>query len=452
MTERKRLDGWKEIADFLQKSVRTTQRLEKEGLPIYRLPNKKSVFTYDEDILNWLNKDKSINENEIDLSSIEKKLYLNVFNKGTLTIFIFFIFSISIVGTILVNKYFLSKGNKKLHYKIREYDDKVVYDILNEKDKVVCSFENRLPYNNILKKFNKKLIILEDLNKDGLDDIIYLNSYVLDKNRMEILYQNKIGKFKSIKNIDLDLSFSWKNILYSSFYPIDMDYYDINQDGEKEIIVAQDSSPYFPSVLRIFNFDKMKELMRIYHPGHIFNFIVKDIDKDGFNEIYVAGTNNRIEEQYSYPIFFKLKINKLQKKLQEINLFDKKNPITNEIPKNITVTYLNLCKDKTKNMFPWEVAFIPEKTKDNLANCDFKVLASGTRYNIYGKLRQDGSTFLRNFHFDKDFNLKDYYYSEPYLMVINKKESDPEIQELSKIKYWNGTAWQSEKCNIPNRK
>ncbi len=49
------LDGWKEIAEYVGKSVRTVQRWEKEeGFPVRRVMSKKSVFAYVDEIDNWL--------------------------------------------------------------------------------------------------------------------------------------------------------------------------------------------------------------------------------------------------------------------------------------------------------------------------------------------------------------------------------------------------------------
>jgi hypothetical protein len=51
-----RLDGWKEIANYLQRSVNTAQRWEAhEGLPVRRLPHGRrgSVFAYSRELEKW---------------------------------------------------------------------------------------------------------------------------------------------------------------------------------------------------------------------------------------------------------------------------------------------------------------------------------------------------------------------------------------------------------------
>src|SRR5205807_8474284 len=52
-----RLDGWKQIAEYLKRDVTTVIRWEREkGLPVQRIPGGKrqAVFAYREDIDGWL--------------------------------------------------------------------------------------------------------------------------------------------------------------------------------------------------------------------------------------------------------------------------------------------------------------------------------------------------------------------------------------------------------------
>jgi hypothetical protein len=60
MSNKERLNSWKEIAEYVDKGVRTCIRWEKElGLPIYRVDKKSShsrVFTYKKEIDQWFKK------------------------------------------------------------------------------------------------------------------------------------------------------------------------------------------------------------------------------------------------------------------------------------------------------------------------------------------------------------------------------------------------------------
>src|SRR5450631_1516633 len=54
--ERKALQSWKEIAAFLGVTVRSVQRWESGGLPVYRQGDgrKARVFAYPEELKQWL--------------------------------------------------------------------------------------------------------------------------------------------------------------------------------------------------------------------------------------------------------------------------------------------------------------------------------------------------------------------------------------------------------------
>jgi len=53
-----RLDGWKEIARFIGRTVRTARRRGKAGMPIYKLPTG-GVFAYKSEIRAWERKHRA---------------------------------------------------------------------------------------------------------------------------------------------------------------------------------------------------------------------------------------------------------------------------------------------------------------------------------------------------------------------------------------------------------
>jgi len=57
MEERRRLDSWKEIVDYLKKSEKTCRLWERKfGLPVHRIADspKAHVFAYADEIDRWL--------------------------------------------------------------------------------------------------------------------------------------------------------------------------------------------------------------------------------------------------------------------------------------------------------------------------------------------------------------------------------------------------------------
>jgi tetratricopeptide (TPR) repeat protein len=57
MSDGRRLNSWKEVAAYLQRDVRTVQRWESEGLPVYRLRHDKlaTIYARTDEIDAWLN-------------------------------------------------------------------------------------------------------------------------------------------------------------------------------------------------------------------------------------------------------------------------------------------------------------------------------------------------------------------------------------------------------------
>ena len=72
-TGKKRLDSWKEIADYLKRDVTTVCRWEKEkGLPVHRLAGgaRQTVFAYEEEIDAWLSGGKEQSSSPAELHEV----------------------------------------------------------------------------------------------------------------------------------------------------------------------------------------------------------------------------------------------------------------------------------------------------------------------------------------------------------------------------------------------
>lgn len=80
----RKLDSWKEIADYLDREVRTVQRWEKtEGLPVHRHEHQKksTVYAYTSELDEWRNKRQPKDDPEADAAFVPEP---DVANDGTL--------------------------------------------------------------------------------------------------------------------------------------------------------------------------------------------------------------------------------------------------------------------------------------------------------------------------------------------------------------------------------
>ena len=77
-SDRPRLDSWKEIADYLNRDVRTVQRWERsEELPVHRILHKKrsTVYAYQDELDIWAS------EKEPTILSSEESWSLNLWQR-----------------------------------------------------------------------------------------------------------------------------------------------------------------------------------------------------------------------------------------------------------------------------------------------------------------------------------------------------------------------------------
>ncbi len=101
MPNREILDSWKEIAVYLNRSVRTCQRFEKKlDLPIHRIDDsyRARVFAYKEEIDLWMENTQHSEENlSLEKSSLKKLLI-------PISILTVFVIAIVVISLILPNK------------------------------------------------------------------------------------------------------------------------------------------------------------------------------------------------------------------------------------------------------------------------------------------------------------------------------------------------------------
>lgn len=102
--ENKRLNSWKEIADYLDRDVRTVSRWEKEkGLPVHRVPGGKrqAIFAYTEEINRWLSSARAKDVNgEGNVSFAERRLPFSPRIAGLAVVFLLVVtFLLIVAGT-----------------------------------------------------------------------------------------------------------------------------------------------------------------------------------------------------------------------------------------------------------------------------------------------------------------------------------------------------------------
>lgn len=286
------LSSWKEIAVYLNVGIRTCHRYEKNfGMPVHRLDSspRARVFAYKEELDVW---QKEMFKRQSD-SFIKKKSTKYIF----LLLLVFTILSI----IVLYNIFFIRRAANS------PFDFTISYStltILDEKRNDLWSkdlgVENLIDDTEYHKHFQTKrlegmnrllpFIIIKDINGDGFKEVLFSTQTQDGYNAGKLLCFNHKGdrlwEFIFGRNI------KYGNKIYSSDFMIHgIDIFDLNNDGELEIMVISFQHPYFPTQLAVLNNNGVL-INEYWHAGRLMDYEIEDIDEDGFPELILVGCNN----------------------------------------------------------------------------------------------------------------------------------------------------------------
>jgi len=295
--QKKRLDTWKEIADYMGRDIRTCQRWEMEfDLPVYRMSqHKKSrVFCYTNELDDWIENKSQKAENHQEIRrfhpSKRKKLFMLLFS--SLAVFTGFLI-------FLASKINVSTGNNPLDFKL--YGSKLV--ILGNGDKKLWEFDtgiNNLENENHYRthSMEKQVVgigyylprlIIKDLDSDGQNEVLL--SYCTKDNSLEDMLICFSSTGEQLWNKSLGRVSQFGDILLSDDYRIKgFDIKDFDSDGKYEIMVLINHQQSFPG--RALFFDAQgNELGEFWNSGHLYDYDFYDLDNDRTDEIIIAGYN-----------------------------------------------------------------------------------------------------------------------------------------------------------------
>ncbi len=295
--ERKVLEGWKAIADFLGVSEKTASRWHKtSNLPVYQKGKKKKVYAFEDELTEWLKQDNTRHS-----TSKPQKPALKFAFWAVIAVFLAIVFADSILFS-------RKKTTLKLIYDAKKVGNNIIINIRNQDGSKVktISFKSTLPF--LPKRENYPWITIGDFNGDFREDFAYFNPelvensifiYIADKNGNLSLYKEK--KF------DIEAVFENKNINMNHIHFIKA--IDINGDGKDEIGVAISNNFLYPTCFLILDGNLEKQFVKIMHPGWIKGVLARDLNKDGKFEIYITGTNNILHKEKSEAVAIAIETN-----------------------------------------------------------------------------------------------------------------------------------------------
>jgi hypothetical protein len=286
-----RLDGWKEISQYLRRNVRTCQRWEKEhGLPLYRLSQnlkRAKVYTFKSELEGWLK--AKTNNNHPSNNSVSRKK-----TRPLWPVLLAFFLAVTAAGLW----YFVIRDTARnpVNWEIRgqrivflDEDNQILWgvDIESSHNMQMYYTDEEEPYIR-LEKYKRCRIAISDIRNNG-------NKYVLLANRHDdpsltqvILFNNK-GKRIWSKEPELKQRYPEESFK-KGYFPIDLMFNDIDGDGRKESLILMIHHKRFPSIFMICD-RKGREKFRYEHSGNLQFINVSELGGKG-KHIFLGGTNN----------------------------------------------------------------------------------------------------------------------------------------------------------------
>ncbi|MFO7981681.1 MAG: hypothetical protein R6V00_12755 [Candidatus Aminicenantes bacterium] len=287
--EEETLISWKEIASYLGCRIRTCQRWEKEsGLPVYRFleSSKSRVFAYKHELDDWM-KPKSQSRPK------NTGKYIAILIPPAVLVLIYFAFikspslsqphDFGIEGSELV---ILDKNDHELG----RFDTGL--NNLQNEEFYRDHFQFKRP-TKIHSKLELPLIMIQDIDNDSQKEVLFSPITTIQKNTGKLFCLSDKGEVKWMFNVRKEIVFGQKP--YTLNYIRGFTVSDILGDELLEVIVIAEAGFMFPTQVVILD-HKGKPLKEYWNSGRMTDFSFYDLDKDGQKEIILAGRNNEYDK------------------------------------------------------------------------------------------------------------------------------------------------------------
>jgi len=463
MTKRRRLETWKEIAEYLGRGVRTAQRWEKkDGLTVHREAGgkKESVFAWSDEIDAWregypdingptaISSDRAVNEGP-DHSHKPGEFNKKKRRLKSLLVLVF----LSLTGLLLLTAgYFFFQSRREttedmLFFRFTEFDRGSCVDIYNANNVRIQSFHSGVySFKKCMHSYKNELRNLKfiDVNTDGLLDIVYADLTYSPQNKLSIYLRQDMDNVSLLRSWELDELFEYEGETFGEFSCEQIICEDLNEDGAPEIVVGLNSHPNYPSLCRVFDVQG-NVIASIFHPGRFRNLESFDRDGNGFKEIYVAATNNFLDEEFSAPVMYVVE-NEWVRLNQLLSFFGESRSLASTVVSHFREIYVNFKADHILPMEKtWESAFMGYFNPHNLP----LIFVQASPFKNVNKDGSSKSDHFRTFFFDRMMNCVQSYIHQEHVSKYNINVESKEVQDLLRPVYWNGAFWQEEVCYIP---
>lgn len=298
---KERLDGWKEISDYLNRDMRTCQRWEREqGLPIYRIKQDSSrskVFSYTSEIDEWFSQISKNNNLEKRKPKFKKWLVPSILILIIVAVF-YGLFSFVFGKKNPNNDLFLSNPNpvrwdvKGSHIAFYDIRDNLLWskEIRNSshQESFYTASNNLSQTDEVLKRMNRNKIVISDIDRDKNNEVLCYFNHEYPEERCLSLIDND-GRELWSRGIEHNQEYLEGRIV-NDYRITKLELVDIDNDEREEVLALWGHNGRFPSIFIIYDLDG-NELFRYAHTG-ILQFFKFVSEKGKDKLIYFGGTNN----------------------------------------------------------------------------------------------------------------------------------------------------------------
>ena len=285
-----------------------------------------------------------------------------------------------------------------------------------------------------------------DFNGDGWVDAAVARFRDESGRPLVIFLRQPDGSLEFAVEHRVNLSFSYDGEVFTNFRVIDMISEDLDRDGRAEIALIEASSPYYPAVLRVINWNNQTRF-RLWHPGVLKSVQAADRDHDGRQELYLGGTCNFLtppESNTSAPVFLAIEADWNQPDL-EVDLFEPGRKFASSTPSGIRIHYAAWPRiDVPAFRAAWQAVLVQKQSK-NVETYLFSLIVS-----LQDRVAPTpGTGFrmgVRHAFIGFDLQQINAQWEPTVAEILGVDPNIPEMQALLKPRYWNGQTWQEESC------
>ena len=457
MSDQEILDGWKSISAYVGKSIKTIQRWEREAeFPVHRVKGRQSVYALVSEVDTWLLKQengydgsafKKVADHDTDsvgarISFLLKPRHVSPVVWVTLSLLVIWLAMHHLVASVsgvrrlgALEASIVSVSNRKSLFRVENAFGQTVLSI---------SVPFELPL--ILRRSpGWRLYTVQDLDRDGLDDLILLN-WDQSPPALEIWRQTLEGTLKLRKTIVLTDDISYEGLDYPIIRYTSFCLFDLDGDDSPEVAVLGNQGSLYPSVLKVMTLSG-DSVVTIEHPGWLQNVQGRRFGEE--RVLYVAGTNNFITK-YSEPVIMRLAMDWRRRNVR-FSLLSSGRLLPTHVPSGVSITYARLGSfPTTKGASLWEPAWLRPVnwyTESHLITVEAGFYDAKKRM----KPLADGSWLqeIRLFCLDSDLSLLSASYNDLVLGELGIIPEAEPYRSLLKPQYWNGHHWQDMVCSMP---